>query len=198
MNCIQKLMHAARNRERPFFWKDPIRLDDENLARAIDALKQPDDFFTSTKQIKYGVRANWTGADPRIKQFYFHFYRVLRRFNFPVYAHTVFRSPEEQNSLYKAGFSTLPDGAHQRGAAVDVVHSLYHWNLPPEGWRFLGVVGKHVIRQHSLPIHWGGDWQRFPDPAHWQLNDWRELKPVDWQGEVTQVMPDALNRLKEF
>jgi len=82
------------------------------------------------------------------------------------------RSPERQNHLCDIKASRVradnPKAYHVRGRAVDIVFLDYfggwswsnHWN-----WQRVGEIGE------ELGLTWGGRWTRFPDLAHFQLEE---------------------------
>lgn len=149
--------------------------------------------FTSTRILRLHDRANWVDCDPQIMWFAGTLVLALRKRGLPFYVHTAYRSPQLQAQLQRAGYSNLSSGPHQRGAAVDIVHCYYHWNVPGDNplWRYVGLLGEHIIRQNSLPIEWGGRWRRPYDPAHWQLKHWRDLPKVGTDASVNMT-PHAL------
>ena len=190
---IAKLMEAAR---RSRGYKEEINFF-ENMPRAHHYLKDVQqykvhpDFFISRRQLAYHDRANWEHSSPIIKGFAGDLCLSLRKQNIPVYCHTAYRSPETQKVLQTGGMSNLQSGPHQRGAAVDIVHSLYHWRLSRHMWDYIGALGEEIIKRRGYPIEWGGHWTNPYDPAHWQLKDWRKtsiIKPA----KVTNFTPTAL------
>lgn len=81
------------------------------------------------------------------------------------------RTPERQAQLVADGFSTTERSRHLTGHAVDVVP--YHDGRPtythwPAFYDLADYV-KQAARELNIPVEWGGDWQSFPDGAHWQL-----------------------------
>lgn len=127
-------------------------------------------------------RADRRGADPRILEFERKMVRVTFKLGIPIFAHCVVRGQDEQNRLFVKGFSKArwPDSAHNRGAAVDLVHGTLAWDLTLKQWDILGHLGKEAAASLSLDVTWGGDW-KFYDPAHWELKGWSSLPPL--QGE---------------
>lgn len=153
-------------------------------------------WFTSADALALHQRADYTGADPVLLEFTQKLFLQLRKRGFPVYVHTCWRSPELQLRLFNEGNSTLRSGAHQRSAAVDIVHAHYHWNATAAAWRYIGLVGEHIVRQNAYPIVWGGRWVSFPDPAHWELKGWRQLPVVSEHSIPLRGAPAALVRLQ--
>jgi hypothetical protein len=72
----------------------------------------------------------------------------------------------------KAKFGKSP---HNLGCAVDIVHSLYHWEIDKLCWDIVGHIGKQVAKRVGVDVVWGGDW-RFYDPAHWELRYWKGVR----------------------
>lgn len=144
-------------------------------------------FILSTPHLKQWERADWQGVDPRIAYFAGKLQQRLRQMGIPTYVHTAYRTRAAQDAAFKAGNSKLQGDrtAHRVGGAVDLVHSLFHWDLSPQEWAFVGKVGKEVHRkiQQGLKaedrweIVWGGDWS-FYDPAHWEIKTWKALPTV--------------------
>jgi hypothetical protein len=162
----------------------------------LDEIKQykvHKDFFTSTRQLRYHERANWAGTDPHIKAFAGYLCEALREKEIPMYCHTAYRSPALQKHLKASGNSTLNSGPHQRGAAVDIVHSLYHWRMSKDMWQYIGDLGHEIISRKSLPMEWGGNFKSLYDPAHWQLKEWRQ-KPIIDPIIPEQITPYSLKK----
>lgn len=123
------------------------------------------------------------GAAPELLDFLYLFYKRLDGRGIPMFAHTIVRTPEEQQKLFLDGFSrdSPSDGIYpHKGCAFDLVHSIYAWDMSPQEWLIIGEVGKELAKQRRFDIVWGGDWLRKPtdrvgwDPAHWELRDFRE------------------------
>jgi hypothetical protein len=125
-------------------------------------------------------RADWSGVDDRIARFAASLIETLRKHDVPFYVHMARRTPGEQRDLYNAGRSKVPGpkAAHTVGYAVDIVHARFHWDLTPEEWRYVGIVGKRVAQRLGLGVTWGGDWS-FYDPAHWELKGWRDAEVIN-------------------
>lgn len=127
---------------------------------------------------------------PDIVLFYQKFQAELIRRGIPLYAFEFYRDNKRQDYLKRSGNSNASAGGspHQYGCAVDVVHVLKLWNLTQKQWEVIGAIGKEVARKANIAIRWGGDWngngvsvlndpkERFWDPAHWELENWREWR----------------------
>lgn len=184
IECLMRRARAFRSTV-PFPFEDIPALSE--FHETVKQYKVTPDFFSSTLQLRLHERADWNGSAPTIKLFAGQLIGALQERGFPVYAHTAYRSPALQKQLEAAGHSQLKSGPHQRGCAVDIVHSLYHWRLSNDAWRYIGIVGKEIIRSNGYKIEWGGDWKHLYDPGHWQLADWRNFAPVDLTGDITPV-----------
>jgi len=121
------------------------------------------------------------GAHPDIIQFTRYFVAKMKKIGIPIYPHEIVRSPERQRQLVRDGFSrALPEKApHVWGCAVDLVHSVKHWNLAPQQWELIGELGEELAKQRGIQIEWGGRWPPIKnkvgwDPAHWQLRGWKK------------------------
>lgn len=119
------------------------------------------------------------GAHPRLREFERLFVkRMANKHGVPLYAHNMVRTAEEQTALYVRGVTRASAGLspHNHGLAVDIVHSVHHWDVHRHSWLMLGHIGKELAGQLGLKVVWGGDWAGLWDPAHWELADWRSLK----------------------
>lgn len=113
----------------------------------------------------------------------------LRRRGMPFFCHSMVRTPEEQYELYKRGVSNAKgmDSPHPNGMAVDIIHSVFGWEISDRAWEIVGHIGKEVAKRLKIDIRWGGDWdgdgipvyndkdERLWDPAHWELARWQTL-----------------------
>jgi peptidoglycan L-alanyl-D-glutamate endopeptidase CwlK len=83
-----------------------------------------------------------------------------------------FRNQKDQNYAEAMGYSKLkwPNSKHNSlpSLAVDVAPFPINWN---DSVRFceLSAIIKRVAEELMIPIVWGGDWVRFPDLPHWQV-----------------------------
>lgn len=151
---------------------------------ALQRLKVGKEFFTQEYVLRQMERANWANTDRRLKVFTGRLIQELRRRDIAVYPHSAYRTREEQNELKAKGRSrnAWPRAAHCQGKAVDIVSCRYHWDLTPQEWAIIGVIGKRIAVHYGIPMEWGGDWYNGRkkrgefdvgwDPAHWQLADW--------------------------
>jgi hypothetical protein len=194
MQCdtVKGLMARARAALTPEAPKVP-----NNLAEAVKHLQVHPSQLYSTRNLKYFDRADWTGAPKPLLDFAYRFYRRTQAINVPMYAHTVWRSPQLQRRLYDDGYSNLKSGAHQRSCAIDFVHSDYHWDLHRDRsvnrdlWEYIGTIGKECARITGVKMRWGGDWRDPWDPAHWELENWRDFPEVP-EPQGIKLTPGAL------
>lgn len=90
-----------------------------------------------------------------------------------------YRDEEEQNEAYKSGHSKLkyPKSKHntQPAQAVDIAPYPIDWTdrerfiklskIIKETWNSMSEFEKG-----DWELSWGGDWKKFPDLPHWELN----------------------------
>ena len=164
---------------------------------AVRAYQRPRDFFNSEYQLGLHERADWAYCSPQLRIFTWRFMRALRKRGLPFYVHTCYRDPRLQKKLASEGYSTLTNGAHQRSAAVDIVSSIDHWEIPDALWNYVGTLGEAISRdtylgtgldKKPLKIEWGGRWS-FYDPAHFQLSDWKHVPLTPTMHEPLRLSP---------
>ena len=80
------------------------------------------------------------------------------------------RNIERQRMLKKTGKSTTLKSRHLTGHAVDVVPYPVSWEW--EEFYPIGDAMKKAAEELDIKIVWGGDWKKFPDGPHFQL-DWK-------------------------
>lgn len=146
----------------------------------LERLRVHTAFFGGETWLKQMERADWQNTDPRIALFAALLVRELRKANVPMFVHSAFRSPTQQIELVARGVSRAkpPRAPHVQGAAVDIVHSRFAWELSKAEWDMIGRIGKRIAERADIPVQWGGDWD-FWDPAHWELADWRDHIRLD-------------------
>lgn len=84
------------------------------------------------------------------------------------------RSLERQKTLVARGASKTMKSRHLTGHAVDLapfVDGQVVWAWPL--YHKLAVIVKAAAKDENVPITWGGDWARFRDGPHWELN-WKD------------------------
>jgi D-alanyl-D-alanine carboxypeptidase len=131
-------------------------------------------FLNSLTNRKRQLQCSRDGLEPAMADFALKFVKECARRGIPMYLHCGVRSLELQAELFHGRYTKARPGQspHQYGAAVDIVHSVRHWELTRDEWAVVGVIGKEVARAMNLKVEWGGDW-KFWDPAHWESKGWR-------------------------
>lgn len=143
------------------------------------------DMLKSQKWQEQQLRADREGAHPDILEFERCFIRAMAKLGIPMFASEVNRSWLRQDELFALGHSRAKGGqsAHNKGCAVDLVHSVRGWDLDRKSWDLIGHIGKETAKGrglHIVSLAWGGDWG-FYDPAHWEVKDWRMVaKQFPW------------------
>lgn len=124
------------------------------------------------------MRADRDGAHPDILEFEKRLVTKMRKQGVPLFAHCIWRTPEQQDAAFVLGHSRAVAGEspHNFGMAADIVHGTKAWNLPPKSWDLLGHIGKEISVQSGIAITWGGDFKSLWDPAHWELKEWKLAK----------------------
>lgn len=151
--------------------------------RALSRLAMPSYFLSRSRLEFHDGLANWVGVRSVIGRFAGELISELGRIQVPMFAHGAFRPRGDQDAAVAAGHSRArwPDCPHCQGAAVDIVHGRYAWNLTRQEWGHIGHVGKLVwdrlasdFSDLGFGITWGGDFKSLYDPAHWELTGWRD------------------------
>jgi peptidoglycan LD-endopeptidase CwlK len=89
------------------------------------------------------------------------------------------RSRERQAQLVAIGASQTMNSRHLTGHAVDLAYWLddgdgavengeIRWDWPL--YARMGEAVKQAAREEGVPIVWGGDWPRFRDGPHFELD----------------------------
>jgi peptidoglycan L-alanyl-D-glutamate endopeptidase CwlK len=82
------------------------------------------------------------------------------------------RSVDRQRELVAKGASTTMNSRHLTGHAVDLgawVGGTVRWDWPL--YHKIANAVKKAAKELDVEIVWGGDWKKFPDGPHFQL-DW--------------------------
>lgn len=157
----------------------PPRMEEVGYSEALRRLVDRE-FLKGARHRAQHQRANRVGASPEILQFERAFIAKFNKLGIPMFAHSVVRDASEQTRLYVTGRSLAKAGKspHNHGFAVDLIHGVHAWQIPRAAWDIVGHVGLEVAYQCGLKLTWGGKWESFYDPAHWELSDWRSRVTV--------------------
>lgn len=179
----QPVLPDPRRAKRVFPAAPPKPVTDAGYSTALSGMVDTE----FIKTVKYGeqqYRADTLGADPIILEFSTLLVRRMRALGVPMFPHCVWRDKEAQEQAYQLGFSKVryPLSPHNKGCAVDIVHSTRAWDLTPRQWLVVGHVGKELAASKGWKLDWGGDWKNKPtdevgwDPAHWELSNWKDVR----------------------
>lgn len=87
------------------------------------------------------------------------------------------RGKKEQEAAYESGNSRArwPMSCHNRqpSLAVDVIPYPVNWSAVPRFYYLAGYT-KRVAEEMGLVVTWGGEWSRYFDGAHYQLEEKHE------------------------
>lgn len=81
------------------------------------------------------------------------------------------RTPERQKVLFEAEASTTLNSRHITGHAVDLgawVDNQVDWSWPL--YHKIAAAMKEAAKELNVAIVWGGDWSRFKDGPHYELD----------------------------
>jgi peptidoglycan L-alanyl-D-glutamate endopeptidase CwlK len=81
------------------------------------------------------------------------------------------RTPERQKALVEIGASQTLNSRHITGHAVDLgawVGDEVRWDWPL--YHKIAAAMKDAAKQEDVKIVWGGDWKRFADGPHFELD----------------------------
>lgn len=153
------------------------KISDPNKIKVGDIIKIP--ITANATDIKTteapGINVtNLRGIDPEFRPKIIKVLRELTALGWQPYAAEGIRTKSQQAEKVKKGYSKTMFSAHRFGYAVDIVDKRYHWNkeasdLNFKFWKDLGRISK----KHGLV--WGGDWKSFPDVAHVEYPNWRNI-----------------------
>jgi hypothetical protein len=122
--------------------------------------------------------------------------KEMQRAGYPAREFNLYRPPEEQDRMFARRVSNARrfQSSHQYYAASDIIHERWAWfdkRQPgvPDGtqfwdrlWDCVEVVGEKYNVEFSERLSW--------DPAHVQLENWREFKTVVGEAEPNQTQLD--------
>ena len=147
----------------------------KGLSSALRVIQEPEFLRSEAHQAQHW-RANRDGADARIRVFEKRFVARMAKLGVPMFCHCMVRTLADQRAAFVQG-NSQNDGSRpypHMAWAVDIVHGTMGWELPREAWQLLGHIGKEVAAQEGLKLVWGGDWKGLWDPAHWEVETWRD------------------------
>lgn len=81
------------------------------------------------------------------------------------------RTVERQRELVAAKASMTMNSRHLTGHAVDVapvIGGRICWDWPP--FHQIAAAMKQAAQELGVAINWGGDWRKFKDGPHFELN----------------------------
>jgi len=81
------------------------------------------------------------------------------------------RTVSRQRELVAKGASTTMNSRHLTGHAVDLgawVDGTVRWDWPL--YHKIANAMKQAAKEEGVIMEWGGDWVKFPDGPHFQLN----------------------------
>ena len=88
------------------------------------------------------------------------------------------RTLAKQAEYFRKGKSMTMNSRHLTGHAVDLapwVNGTIEWNSDA-AWEGIADAMKSSAHDMSIPLTWGGDWQRFVDKPHFELS--RDIYPA--------------------
>jgi hypothetical protein len=177
---------------------------------APERLRVGKHYFTDETYLRQMHRADWQHTDPRLMRWAAMVVQDARKAGVPLYIHSAFRTKAQQDEIVSRGASKArwPRSAHNIGEAVDIVHSVFHWDLSPQEWQYLYALGTRALRRlnatltndQKLDLNWGGpssidDTFKW-DPAHWEITTYRSRIRELKANKPVRLTPTAiLNRL---
>lgn len=122
--------------------------------------------------------------------------KEMQRAGYPVREFNLYRPPAKQDKMFATGVSRARrfQSSHQYYGASDLIHEEWAWFHPsqvgvPDGrhfwnriWDCVEVVGEKFNVEFSQRLSW--------DPAHVQLENWREFKEVVGEAEPNRTQLD--------
>jgi peptidoglycan L-alanyl-D-glutamate endopeptidase CwlK len=142
----------------------PFSLKDNPIVDVESTKEAPKGFFLSERSLNNmkGVDSNLVGV---IKDAI-----VNSPYDFVVIEGL--RSTERQAEMLRTGKSKIKRSTHQDGLAVDIMCYDENGNGTWEH-KYYNAVAEHIkniASAKSVDVEWGGDWQRFVDAVHFQIN----------------------------
>lgn len=100
----------------------------------------------------------------------------------PVRVTCGYRSPEEQERLYRLGKTKARPGQSKHNVmparAVDIVPLPVDWKALPR-WYYFGGFVKGVAAALGIRVRWGGDWDDDHDPSNTRFFDGPHFELID-------------------
>ena len=115
---------------------------------------------------------------------------AAEKLDFDLYVVEGMRSKSRQAQLVKQGASQTQNSRHLTGHAIDVapyVNGEIRWDWPL--YTKMAPVIKSVARAQGVKITWGGDWRKFKDGPHWEL-DWKTYPVQKYNAIINDLVPD--------
>lgn len=108
--------------------------------------------------------------------------RVVRRLatftTVPFFVVEGLRTPKAQAEMVARGVSRTLNSRHLTGHAIDIAPKKDSWAWP--AYHRLAPEMKRAANLEGVRLDWGGDWWRFRDGPHWELN-WKAYpKDAKW------------------
>lgn len=159
----------------------PVKLP-RTYQAALKSLEDKTSMMSSARLIKQ-TSFDYSRVHPDIRRFHARMIRELNNRKIPFFPFEFYRSPERQETLKKQGVSRATAGKspHQYGCAVDLVSVTRYWDLTRKEWSVIGAMGKEIARKMNIKIVWGGDFATLYDPAHWELENWRDYRLASFE-----------------
>lgn len=161
-------------------------------------------FFHSNTLLLQWERADWQYVDIRLCEWSARLIELARKRNIPLYVHCAFRTRSVQERAVAEGRSKAkwPRSAHNIGEAVDIVHGVFGWEMSPQEWEYIHVLGQEALRlvnegvrkDRKLELVWGGKFRTLYDPAHWEIADYRQRMREIKEGPPIRRTPRGMLR----
>lgn len=179
-------------------------IPDDQLSWDAPARLQAPSMFTAEPYLRQSQRCDWQHVDPRLMQWAALFVEYARKWQIPLYVHCAYRGELEQSRVNREGHSraSYPRSPHNIGEAVDIVHSVFHWDLSRAEWALLHILGLRALdrinatlkKDQKLELVWGGSFKSLYDPAHWEIRDFRDRRRPLVDGPPVRFTPRAILR----
>ena len=113
---------------------------------------------------------NLDGLEPEFESRVINILKILTEKGWRPRVAEGLRDLEQQKEKVRKGYSKTLNSKHLKGLAADIIDSRYGWggeasDLDFEFWLDLGEAAK------SQGLIWGGDWKKFKDVAHVEMEE---------------------------